>query len=245
MLADGALQLPDGKGGLHQPGCPHRMATGDESPRRVDRTNRLPRQVQAIIHTGHKGLPAGGEFPTLSVPAQAHVLVGLDLAGGVGVVQLNKVNFLQRVSDAGVLVGFSGPHAAGAEGVDARVTEAFVPQLFVIGPGIIVHLVGEGVVAIKVLVGLVRPVGHTHGVCPAPDSGDLDQWSRNGCACLLQLGQAVFAAEDGAGCAIAHHADVQAGQRPGHHGRIAHVLDGVTIPFLSIRVVIGIDMVLD
>ncbi len=45
--------------------------------------------------------------------------------------------------------------------------------------------------------------------------------------------------------AIGHHADVQAGQRPGHHRRIAHVLDGVAVALLGVGVVVGVDVVLD
>ncbi len=56
--------------------------------------------------------------------------------------------------------------------------------------------------------------------------------------------QAFLRDEDRRRRAIGHHADVEAGQRPGHHRRVAHILDGDALALLRVRVVEGVDVVL-
>ena len=54
-------------------------------------------KLQAVIDARHEGFARGGEGPAFAVAAQAQVFVGLDLAGGVGVVQLDEIQLVQRV----------------------------------------------------------------------------------------------------------------------------------------------------
>ena len=122
-----ALQLPDGEDGLHQAGGADRVPAGDQTAGRVDRASGSFWQLQSVIDARHEGLAGGGKWTALSVAAQSQVFVGLDLAGGVGVVQLDEIQFLQRVLDAGHFVGHIAGRAPGAEGVHARVTCAVLP----------------------------------------------------------------------------------------------------------------------
>src|SRR3972149_3659227 len=82
VCADAPLKLPQGKHPLHDSGRPHRVATGDESTRGIDRDPALFREMVPVIYRRHEGRTALDELSTLTVPAEPHVLVGLDLRGG-------------------------------------------------------------------------------------------------------------------------------------------------------------------
>src|SRR4030066_106896 len=132
MLADSALQLPEGKHRLHQPGSTHWMPAGDQPSRRIHRTDWFFGQLQPVVNARHEGLTTGGKPPALPIAAQTHVLVGLDLRRGIGIVQLNEADFLKWVLDTSMLVSLPRGHPPGAEGVHARIAEAVLPQFLVI-----------------------------------------------------------------------------------------------------------------
>ncbi len=102
---------------------------------------------------------------------------------------------------------------------------------------------GQRVFCHELVVRLVRAIGHAHGVRAAPDA--LDQHARIAFAAgFFQLRQPFFGAQDHRCRAVAHHADIQAGQRPGDHRRVAHILNRVAVAFLRVGIVIGVDVIL-
>src|SRR3972149_9633626 len=103
------LELPEGEDALHDAGGAHRVRAGQEPARGVHR--HLPIDARVALIDEKTALPIEGE---------AHVLIRLQLAGGVSVVHLREVQLLDGVSDAGLLVGLTRRLAASPEGAQAR-----------------------------------------------------------------------------------------------------------------------------
>src|SRR5574337_1380301 len=112
VLFNASLQLPQGEDRLHQTGGPHRMAAGDQASRRVDGKRPGLLEIKAVVEIGQKRVPLLRPSTTLPVLAEAHILVGLDLGRGIGIVQLDEVQLLDRMGDPGHLVGQLGGHPA-------------------------------------------------------------------------------------------------------------------------------------
>jgi len=67
------------------------MTARDQAAGRIDRGRARVRDREAIVDLLQEGIAVLDEVVPLPVLAQPEVLVGLDLAGGVGVVQLDEV----------------------------------------------------------------------------------------------------------------------------------------------------------
>ena len=91
---DAPLQLPHCKDSLHQAGRPDWMSACNQPARRVDRAERSMFQVQIVFDVRHEGLAGGRKGSAFSVATQAEVLIGLNFAGSVGVVELDEIQLV-------------------------------------------------------------------------------------------------------------------------------------------------------
>src|SRR4030067_1158651 len=66
-------------------------------PRRVDRDRPFLLQLQSVVDLRQEGMTLLDELPAFPVLAKGQILVGLDLRRGVGVVQFDEVEFLDRI----------------------------------------------------------------------------------------------------------------------------------------------------
>ena len=130
--------------------------------------------------------------------------------------------------------------------VHSGITRAAIPQHLVVGTRLIgTFFLLRGVVPNESLVVYVWPVGHSHGICSATYTGHSNQRPADLGAGGLQPSKPIFGGEECYRRTIRHHTDIQTGQGPGHHGRVAHVFDRVAMPLLCVRVVVSVGMVLD
>ncbi len=90
----------------------------------------------------------------------------------------------------------------------------------------------------------MRSVGHAHRIRPAPDPGHAYERSGDFGAGSLEPFQAFFGGQDRRRSAVRHHTNIEPSERPRDHRRVAHILNAVTIAFLCVGVVVGVDMVL-
>ena len=222
MLADGPLQLPKGEDRLHQPRGADRMPTGQQPAGRIHRQASLFRQTHAVIHARQKRDAAFDESSALPVLAKPQVLVGLDLRGGVGVVQLDEAQILQRMADPCHLVGLLGCHSAAPEGMHTGILEVYIVRF----PFVRQEQNFP-----------VRAVGHAHDVRPGADTHDFDR-AIAGLRCNL-LGR-----QDTHRRTVRHGADVLHRQRRGHHGRFPNLFDREPLGLLGVRVIQSITVVL-
>src|SRR2546428_421302 len=89
MLAHRVLQLPEESNSLHEAGGADRVTTRKQPAGRVDRQFPVKSRVALV-----------NEASAISVFAQAQILISLELARGVRIVQLEHVQVLERVVDA-------------------------------------------------------------------------------------------------------------------------------------------------
>src|SRR5437016_5975150 len=121
MFADGVLQLPEKRHGLHEAGGPHGMAAGEKSAGRVYGKFAVERRVSFV-----------DEAATVAVFAQAEVFVGLKFAGSVGIVQLDHIQIFEWMLDARHFVSSDGGAASSAERMDPRVMQPDVIGFFLV-----------------------------------------------------------------------------------------------------------------
>src|SRR5436309_10654473 len=112
MFADGVLQLPKHRHRLHESSRADRMPAGEQPTGGINRQLALERRMAFI-----------NEPSAFAVFAQAEILVGLEFARSVGVVQFDDVEVFERLTDSGHFVSRQRRHAPRSEGMDPRIAQ--------------------------------------------------------------------------------------------------------------------------
>ena len=127
MFLDRTLQLPDGEHALHQARCSDRVPTRDQPTGWINGANRFVFKFYTVIDARQECFARFSERPTFAVTAQAEILIRLDLARSVGVMQFDKIELLKWVLDPGVLPGHVSCGSTGTEGMHTWIAGAVIP----------------------------------------------------------------------------------------------------------------------
>src|SRR5882724_10761007 len=148
MFRDGVLQLPEKRHGLHEASSADGMSACEKSTGRIDWKLSIEGRVSFV-----------DKAATVTIFAQAEILVGLKFARSVGVMQFDDVQIVEWSLDPGHFVSANRSGASCPERMDTGVMQSGIVRFFFMREQWDFTL---------------RPIGEAHAITAGADAADAD-----------------------------------------------------------------------